>query len=861
MKRILLSISIFAFWLAAIASPLSPVEALSRVKSSHLKKAGLNQHVNTVPVAEIKAQGATAPGVYIFESGNDGYLIVSADDSAVPLLGYSDTQKFDADNVPPQLQYWLDFYAEEIAYTNKKGTKMVRSLENRPSRAPIEPMIKTKWDQEEPYNLDCPEMNGQRSYTGCVATAMAQAMYYHQWPPKGTGQHSYNWNGKTLSQNFASQTYDWTNMSLTYDANSSEKSKSAVAQLMYSCGVAVDMNYSPYGSGAGSLKIAPALYNYFGYDKSMFSAIRNYYTPMEWENLIYDQLAKKQVVIYGGNGNYGGHEFLCDGYSSDGYFHFNWGWGGLSDGYFLLSALNPYDKGAGGGAPGEGFNIMQEVVLNMKPAEANSKPTPMIIAYGNLTPGVPDESGYFVHVDWQTQIKAGTLLGLFCSYENLSCCSLDIKMGIKVTKWDIETMKEDPSFTPLYIEDTQGGFQTIEVMNEAASPIIKLPQLPDGFYRFSPYCLVKGDNTPVEIRSSSSSYGLVIGMVSKNQYNIFSSGFVPGLTEFKVNTPLYIGKGFETEFTLTNTSDQLEYLEYNIDIYKLENIEGEQFWNYCNSTEVSAVELAPGEKRTIKHYATVPTMGYFYNENLERQYTDFKPGNYLFVLSNYFTGSILYPEDNENFLNELRQVKVAPTVTKATATIELAKGGTDIKGDKAVFNVKVNCTEGYYNQPVVVVLWDFNDEENPTLLTQTSSDVLCAVPGETLSVNVPVDISNIEIGTKIQAAVYIYEYNKESDSYDVIPTDYIMIEKKESGVEKDVLSDFTCEIIDNSVLLKSEGAITQAIIYNLSGLALKDVVSSTSNELSFSIADLPKGVYILKALDKDGNTLQKRFIR
>ena len=163
MKRILLFSSLIAFSLAAIASPLTPVEALSRVKSSHLKKAGISQHVNSVPVAEIKAQGASAPGVYIFESGNDGYLIVSADDNAVPLLGYSDTQKFDADNVPPQLQYWLDFYAEEIAYTNKKGTKMVRSLENRPSRAPIEPLVKTKWDQEEPYNLYCQEMYGQKS--------------------------------------------------------------------------------------------------------------------------------------------------------------------------------------------------------------------------------------------------------------------------------------------------------------------------------------------------------------------------------------------------------------------------------------------------------------------------------------------------------------------------------------------------------------------------------------------------------------------------------------------------------------------------------------------------------------------------
>ena len=187
-----------------------------------------------------------------------------------------------------------------------------------------------KWNQDSPYNNLCPIINistSKRAVTGCVATGMAQVMKYYQWPVTGTGSNSYTTSTKhiPLSLNFSQTTFDWANMTETYNGSSSAAQKNAVATLMYNCGVSVNMDYAE-SSGAASTASAKALVNKFGYNPNIQHIDRRYYTRDEWKSIIKDELSAARPVLYGGDDGTSGHFFVCDGYDNNDFFHFNWGW-------------------------------------------------------------------------------------------------------------------------------------------------------------------------------------------------------------------------------------------------------------------------------------------------------------------------------------------------------------------------------------------------------------------------------------------------------------------------------------------------------------------------------------------------------
>ena len=312
-----------------------------------------------------KAQADNAPlrlaeasdGYYAFTRGsNGGFVIVAADDRAInSVLGYADEGSFNPDSLPDAMRWWLGEYERQLSYA-ETATNTNRIKAELPIYAPIAPLITTCWDQTEPYNLLCPVYNGNslpsyqgmRCYTGCVATAWAQIMYYHKWPIQGTGSHSYTWtfNGEnlgTLSADFSQSVYNWDAMTDTYDNSSSEESRYAVAQLMSDVGIASDMGYSPLSSGANSISSLQGIVQYFGYDPSAVLLQRNYYGLEEWQDSIYASLAAGYPVYYAGQNNSAGHAFICDGYNN-GYFHINWGWKGDCDGYYDEGVFDTTDR-------------------------------------------------------------------------------------------------------------------------------------------------------------------------------------------------------------------------------------------------------------------------------------------------------------------------------------------------------------------------------------------------------------------------------------------------------------------------------------------------------------------------------------
>jgi len=308
---------------------------------------------------------------YVFNSGtNNGFIIIAGDDNSTPVLGYTLSGNFDTNNLPPNFRKWLEGYKKELNFiidNNIRATAEIKkewtALKNGPNMTNervvfVDPLLTTTWNQSPYYNDLCPG----GSVTGCVATAMAQIMNYWEYPTQGTGFHSYNEDDYgTLSANFGSTTYQWASM-----PNNVTSSNNSVATLMYHCGVSVDMNYSPEGSGAaGAVMVAPALEDYFSYPSSTSVAERNNYTQAQWIQLLKTELDAGRPMYYEGVGTGGGHAFVCDGYDNNDYFHFNWGWGGQADGYFIVSSLSPGSTGTGGGSGG--YNTSQKIVKGIEP--------------------------------------------------------------------------------------------------------------------------------------------------------------------------------------------------------------------------------------------------------------------------------------------------------------------------------------------------------------------------------------------------------------------------------------------------------------------------------------------------------------
>ena len=324
-----------------------------------------------------EAKAGAATDYYVFNRGTDaGFIIVSGDDMAVPVLGYSDRGAFNLNNLPDNVRWWMQQYQEQMQYLRKHPESARRAAA---LTASVAPLMTTTWKQSMPYNEEIPTARfargTQRPIVGCVALAMAQLMKAHNWPTTGEGSHSYQWtatneygenatSATTYSANFGATTYQWASMKDSYSASASNAT--AVATLCYHCGVAVNMQYGVAASGAQIYDAALALKNYFRYDKGLDLYMRDFYEADEWDAMLRADLDEGLPILYGGStqaseyAQPSGHCFVFDGYDTTGKFHINWGWGGNYDGYFATSLLDS-------GRSGANFSNWQQAVLGIRP--------------------------------------------------------------------------------------------------------------------------------------------------------------------------------------------------------------------------------------------------------------------------------------------------------------------------------------------------------------------------------------------------------------------------------------------------------------------------------------------------------------
>ncbi|MBR5086016.1 MAG: C10 family peptidase [Muribaculaceae bacterium] len=380
--------------LLAQAAPITQQQAQQEAAKFLLNKQKNSSNIVLASKANKKSNAATTAAFYVFNVGNQqGWVIVSGDDRTNPILGFSDEGYFDEARIPANMKAWLDEYALQITQIDdvapadlKKALAAPKAVNVVDTRNSIAPMITTKWDQATPYWNECPQfMNGdteedgyELAYTGCVATSMSQLMKYYNYPEQTTqvipsytftySDGNYNYTTVQMEE-LPITTFDWAHMKDTYTGAEDEVYTSAVAHLMYYVGCAVKSQYGVSSTGAYTDDI-PRGFELFGYGSKL--AYRNDYTQEVWDEMVYQELAAGRPMIYNGTaGSGGGHSFVCDGYEYGNYFHINWGWGGMGNGYFQLAVMNPYASGIGGSSSAEGYNMKQNIVYNVIPGGAS----------------------------------------------------------------------------------------------------------------------------------------------------------------------------------------------------------------------------------------------------------------------------------------------------------------------------------------------------------------------------------------------------------------------------------------------------------------------------------------------------------
>ena len=375
MKRTILLLLSVMMTVIMTAGNVTPEQALQQAKN-FLQQTPMGLKRSQADI-QLKMAGRVS-GLYVFNAEqNQGFVIASNDDRTAPILGYSETGNLDPDNMPCNMRAWLQGYADEIAWLNEHSIQLtgVAAIHRASAvKEPIAPLVQTHWNQGSPYNDNCPEYtSGKKAVTGCVATAMAQAMYYHQFANMTGEIPGYTTASYGISiAALPAVDFDWANMQLEYTGSETDEQKAAVAQLMQYCGAAVEMNYGP-SSGASLSIIADVLKNYFGYNATTQTAARSVYSYAEWIEIIYHELNQGRPVLFGAQSSGGGHEFVCDGYQGEDFFHINWGWGGMSDNYFKLSALDPDQQGIGGSSSTDGYYYGQVAVIGLqKPTDGGT---------------------------------------------------------------------------------------------------------------------------------------------------------------------------------------------------------------------------------------------------------------------------------------------------------------------------------------------------------------------------------------------------------------------------------------------------------------------------------------------------------
>ncbi|MBQ5895720.1 MAG: thiol protease/hemagglutinin PrtT [Bacteroidaceae bacterium] len=397
------------------------------------------------------------PQYYIYAPDNNkGFIIVSGDDALAPVIGYSTEYTGENSEMPAALVEWLNEYSMYVDDVRAgKVTHVQKSA--KAGKTAVAPMLQTTWDQSAPYNNLCPEVNGQKTPTGCTATAMAQIMKFHEWPitPIKAIYWTSNITGKKENIDLTKRTYNWDNMLPHYRNGYTAAQAHEVAQLMVDVGKAINSSYSPEGTGSNSIYALNAFVNVFDYSKAARIIERTDVTEDEYVTAIRENLEARQPVMSVGYGvNYeGGHAFVFDGIDENDMIHIDWGWSGAFNGYFDMTYMTPAGIGTGGGTGT--YNVGQAIIVNIAPSAENdvNNAEPGLVEFGIYKPETTEDPLYKYTASYSNNTAKFKVSAFVANFSHSAFNNLEIALGVKKSNGTYQILKnvkfEGYSFEPL----------------------------------------------------------------------------------------------------------------------------------------------------------------------------------------------------------------------------------------------------------------------------------------------------------------------------------------------------------------------------------------------------------------------------
>jgi hypothetical protein len=831
MRHIYLTIALLlAVCFAASARQISENEAMlkaaafgQKAVASRLMSTSRSSAM-TLAYTQQSATSAADNCFYVFNRGKgEGYIIASADDRAVAILGYTDSGTFDYASLPENARWWLSEYQREIQYLIDHPTAIGNALLPMTLTTSVKPLCRSLWNQNSPFNDNCPTYTDTTTNTtvhcatGCVATATCQVMYYYKWPISGTGSHSYTskntYGSKALtydlSADFSQSTYDWANMVEAYNSTATTEQKAAVAKLMSDVGISLDMRYSRT-SGAAEVYSARSLYNYFGYDKGMTYTCRDYCPAAEWDSKIRTELDNARPVIYGGTGNGGGHSFVCDGYNSDGYFHFNWGWGGVSNGYFVTTALDPTSQGIGGNT--SGFDRLQELVTNIKIAKTGSK------------------SNYYLVVDSITPVDTTVSLGsqvkeYVVGFWNKGWQNFTGPAGY-ITYNSAGTIVDRQVATDTLILAPYHGYKAGNITYTVPTG------LADGTYKVRLGILPAESTDSTDWQFINSKLGQaqsLIVTVSGGTAKVTTSviGSTLTATNFSASGTIRYKNGCTFNATIANAGG-----EYNGPVYLV------QFSSTGSAVGAvyNVLDLAGGESTTTKFLTTIAI-----------------PAG---------TGYVQLYDNKYKAISNLLKLTVdttsvpALTLTKAISFTDNA----NVPQDNLQLTATIHNTGGCYSNLVYGIVFPATGG-NMIGRIQTGAYI---ESGDSVTVNLSGGLATGVPGTKY--AMVLYYLNPSNSLIQFTPKEnsviYFTLNPIPSGVNS--IGATSNRIFPNpatdAVTIENVKPITGIQVYSATGALVLTQKANKVNSLTLNVASLPAGSYIVRVANEAGITVQ-RFIK
>ena len=817
------------------ANPIDVAQAQSIAKKfcaeavvkNKMRKAPANAKMKLV----YKSHGKKADNnlLYAFDRGTaNGFVVVAGDDRAPQILGYTDTGSFDISNMPENMRWWIQQYEQQMRYLqDNPKARLTTPKRNVNAVAPL--LGEIEWNQESPYNANCPYMSyydedeeetvSGKAPTGCVATALAQVMRYHKWPNESKGNISYT--TYTLKQNITADlnaTYNWDLMLPTYTGvTATDEQKAEVAKLMYNVGAALQSDYTPSGTGATDVDVVPTLVRYFNYDPGARYVQRDYTAVNLYEQGLINEIEAGRPVPYGGvTKKNDGHFFVLDGINEDGYYHINWGWGGLSNGYFLISSLDPDAQGVGGSTSTyTAFKYHQLYISGLQKPQEGSKTGWNIMANDiskiNDTYAKGDEINTTIYDAYNNS----------CSYDTLKC----------KLYWDIY----DSEGTIIEKNFIKNDTLALNYGFDKLTTNFKIPaDIADGEYTVKlDFTQAEDDYTEIHnvaMKAGANKYYKI--NVEGDEVNVSTAAGLKLSIESVTPERLKAGETSDLKVTFKNTGE--DYVgDFNFFLYV--NGKKNVYPNYTSPQRI--VSIPANSTVTLDFKENIPS----------KLVTDDD-----YVLQFYY-----YTTDEDGYTDKNNAAKTKIGVDGAAKPAALyilddiqAVNETDGKVPMNDIQLGVNFeNEGAeYNAPIIVKAtsdddWSFED----SFTTDTIN-----VPADCNSKYVILKgaLTNVEEGKTYELCIYTNDNEFIDPSYC-------------NGVDVTIASNTTAinmTIVGKGIIL-SNNTVSAA---DASQIALFDINGSLINKVNgnkLSIENVRKGCYLIRVNGENGTEVKKIIVK